>query len=140
MKRDHFFHLLLLLLLWGWLSGCSSNKSNQAENGQSLPDSMTLHPKHLMTDSVIEIVEADTIQREEPTLNKESTQEKHTKKVKGIINQYCEYLSHEQYLNIENLFAAHVDQYITMKNTTAKIIAQEADRFLSTKSRSYNFV
>lgn len=135
MKKDYFFHLLLLLLLWGWLSGCSSNKTNQAENRHSLPDSMNPHPKNIDTDSisVIEVVETDTIQREEPTSNEESLEEKHTQKIKSIIDQYCQYLNNKQYLDIEQLFANQVDQYITMKNTTAKHIAEEANRFLSTK-------
>jgi len=56
MKKGFFFHLLLLLLLWGWLSGCDNNKTNHTKNEQSLPDSTNAHLKKKSLKPPIKII------------------------------------------------------------------------------------
>lgn len=65
---------------------------------------------------------------------KEQKNDDTREKITRVIKEYCNKLSTQRYTEIESYFAKNVRQYIGLKNTSAAIIAREANRFLSTKT------
>ncbi|HAS46986.1 MAG TPA: hypothetical protein DCS93_41265 [Microscillaceae bacterium] len=75
--------------------------------------------------------------KESPVINTEKPQDLEklkSEKMKGEIKRYFSNLSKGNYQEASQSFAAKVDQWITIKNTTPQAIMTEARRFLSTKN------
>ncbi|OJJ14437.1 hypothetical protein BKI52_42400 [marine bacterium AO1-C] len=114
MKRTATFYLLILLAL-----GACKDQSEQTKQSNKSP-----------------IRERIPSSEESPIIDskKSGNSEKlKTKKAIGGIKNYFEYLNRGNYEAASKSFAAKVNQWITIKNTTPRVIAAEAKRFLSSQ-------